>query len=324
MCIILKRIKSYIKKFFFMSPILFILIIFFILSLFIVPSFITAMNIKSIIVQASSLAVVASGVTFVVLNGSIDFSCTSIIALGSVIGASIITSDGGVLVGSIYGIPLAIIIVLLIGILFGIINGLSVIFLKMPSFIATLATMMIGSGLAVWFSKAQTIFNLPDSFNYIGSGSILHVPIIVLISVLAVLILDFILSRTIIGRRIYAVGTNQRASYISGIPVKKTIMIVFIISGICSSITCVLLMARLQSGAAGLGDNMFLDIIASIIIGGTSILGGSGKVSGTIVGAIFLTMMDNSLNMLGVPWFVVSIVKGVIIIIAAIFSVIKR
>lgn len=320
----IKRITNYIKDFFIRKTILSILIMFIIISIFIVPNFLTVRNIRNIIIQASSLAVVASGVTFVVLNGSIDFSCTSIIALGSVVGASIITNDNGLLAGSTYAIPLAIIIILLIGILFGIINGLSVIFFKMPAFIVTLATMMMGSGLAVWYSKAETIFNLPDSFNYIGHGSILYVPIIVLISGVVILILDFILSKTILGRHIYAVGTNQRASYISGIPVKKTIIIVFIVSGIYSSITSVLLMARLESGASGLGDNMFLDVIASIIIGGTNIAGGSGSIIGTVLGVMFLTLMNNSLNMLGVSWFIINVVKGVIILMAAIFAVIRN
>lgn len=320
----IKRITNYIKNFFIRKTIASILMIFFILSIFIVPNFLTVRNLRTVIIQASSLAVVASGVTFVVLNGSIDFSCTSIIALGSVVGASIMTNDNGLLAGSIYAVPLAIIIILLIGILFGMINGLSVIFLKMPAFIVTLATMMMGSGLAVWYSKAETIFNLPDSFNYIGYGSILYVPIIVLISGVVILILSFILSKTLLGRQIYAVGNNQRISYIFRIPVKKTIIIVFIISGIFSSITSVLLMARLESGASGLGDNMFLDIIASIIIGGTSITGGSGSIIGTVFGVIFLTLMNNSLNMLGVPWFVINVVKGVIILIAAIFAVIRN
>jgi len=220
----LKSFMDYIKKFFIRKPIFPILIIFFILSVLVVPNFLTIRHIKDILIQASTLAIVASGVTFVVLNGSIDFSCVSIIALGSVIGASIITNDNGLLAGSPYAIPLAIIVVILVGILFGVINGLSVTFLKMPAFIVTLATMNIGSGLAIWYSKAETIYNLPDSFNYIGQGSFLHIPIIILISIVSILILDFILSRTIFGRHIYAIGTNQIASYISGIPVRKTLI----------------------------------------------------------------------------------------------------
>ena len=320
----LKSFMNYIKKFFIRKPIFPILIIFFILSVLVVPNFLTIRHIKDILIQASTLAIVASGVTFVVLNGSIDFSCVSIIALGSVIGASIITNDNGLLAGSPYAIPLAIIVVILVGILFGVINGLAVAFLKMPAFIVTLATMNIGSGLAIWYSKAETIYNLPDSFNYIGQGSFLHIPIIILISIVSILILDFILSRTIFGRHIYAIGTNQIASYISGIPVRKTLIKVFIISGIYSSITSILLTARLESGASGLGSNMFLDIIACIILGGTSIAGGSGSIGGTVLGVLFLTLMNNSLNMLGVSWFVINVVKGLIILTVAMSDIIRN
>ena len=320
----LKSFMNYIKKFFIRKPIFPILIIFFILSVLVVPNFLTIRHIKDILIQASTLAIVASGVTFVVLNGSIDFSCVSIIALGSVIGASIITNDNGLLAGSPYAIPLAIIVVILVGILFGVINGLAVAFLKMPAFIVTLATMNIGSGLAIWYSKAETIYNLPDSFNYIGQGSFLHIPIIILISIVSILILDFILSRTIFGRHIYAIGTNQIASYISGIPVRKTLIKVFIISGIYSSITSILLTARLESGASGLGSNMFLDIIACIILGGTSIAGGSGSIGGTVLGVLFLTLMNNSLNLLGVSWFVINVVKGLIILTVAMSDIIRN
>lgn len=319
----MNKLLSKIRDFLLERPVLSVLILFSIISIFIAPNFLTSINLLNILKQASSLAIVACGVTFVVLNGGIDFSSTSVIALSSVVGASIMTTDNGLMANSPFAVLVSILAMLIIGIIFGVINGISVIKFRMPSFIVTLATMMIGSGIAVWYTKAETIYNLPKSFNFIGSGKILFIPIAVLIAAVMILIMWFILSKTLYGRQVYAVGTNPKASFISGIPVKKTILKMFIISGICASISGVVMTAQLESGAPGLGSNMFLDIIASIIIGGTSIYGGSGTIIGTVIGVLFLTVMNNSLNLMSVSWFIISVIKGLIILIAAFSDVIK-
>jgi ribose/xylose/arabinose/galactoside ABC-type transport system permease subunit len=319
----MKLIINKIYKFLTERPILLMLILFSVASMFITPDFLTKSNLENILIQASSLAVVACGVTFVVLNGGVDFSSTSVIALASVIGSSIMSRDGGLLANSIFAAPVAIIAMLIVGLLFGAINGFSVIKFKMLSFIVTLATMMIGSGIAVWYTKGETINDLPQLFSFIGSGRIFGIPVIIIIALIVILSLNFVLSKTLFGRQIYAVGTNPKTSFISGIPVKKIIFKMFLVSGFCSALASVMMTARMESGAPGLGSNMFLDIIASIIIGGTSIFGGSGSVIGTVVGVLFLTMMNNSLNMAGVSWFVIDIVKGAIVLVTAFTDIVR-
>lgn len=300
------------------------IILLFSISALIVPNFFQYGNVENIFIQAASLSVVACGVTFVVLNGGIDFSSTSIIALSSVVGASIISVDRGYMAGNPLSIPVAIMVVLLIGLSFGAINGFAVVVFKMPSFIVTMATMMIGSGMAVYYTKGETINHLPGAFNWIGNGRVLGIPVILFIAVMIVVVLHLHLTKSLFGRQVFAVGTNPKASMISGIQVKNTIFKMFLISGGCASITGILMTSRLQSGAPGLASNMFVDIIASIAIGGTSTKGGSGSIIGTFFGVLFLTTMNNSLNMAGVSWFVIDIIKGLIILTTAIADVVKK
>jgi len=306
------------------NPILLILVLFAVVSIFFAPNFRTFYNLRTILLQSCVLGIVATGVMFVVLNGGIDFSCTSVIALSSVIGASVMTSEGGLLHGSPFAIPVAILMMMLIGVGFGVINGISVTIFKMPSFIVTLAMMMIGSGIAVWYTDSETIFALPERFLVIGNGTVIGIPIPVLFLIVVFVIATFILTKTKLGRLIYLIGTNHKASYISGLPVKKTIFFLFIISGLLSGIGSIVMTARLQTGAPGHGSNMFLDIIASIIIGGASLYGGKGKASGTLLGAIFIIMMNNGLNLMGVQWHLINIIKGLVILAAAVSDFVQN
>lgn len=286
-------------------------------ALVFVPNFASVNNLANILVQSADMVIVACGVMFVVLNGGIDFSCTSVMALASVFGAKIMTQNGGFLQDSILAIPVAILAMLAIGLVMGVVNATAVVALKMPSFIVTLATMGIGSGVAVWYTTSDTIGSLPPAFGQLGSGTLLGVPIPIILAAVVVLVLDFILSKTLFGRQLYAIGTNPRAATISGLPVRGVIFRLFLISGFCAALAGILETSRLQAGIPGMAANSFIDIIASIIIGGTSVFGGYGRVTGTVSGVLLITVMNNSMNLLNINWVIISIVKGLIILAAA-------
>lgn len=317
----MERVMKHIKS---MNTIFWILLIYVALSLLIVPNFGTAYNVKNILGQLCVLLTVACGEHFAVLNGGVDFSATSVIALTSVVGASIMSTTVGLLKGEWYAVPVALLAMLTIGVVFGTVNGMAIITFKMPSFIVTMATQMVGAGIAVMYTKSQTIGGLPESFTKLGTGGIGVIPYAAILTAVVVLVTNTLLNRTKLGRQIYSVGTNPKTSLISGIPVKKTIFKLYIVSGICAACAGIIMIAQMEAGASGYASNLFIDIMASIIIGGTSPMGGRGKITGTILGSLLIITISVSLNLLGVQWFVISIIKGAIVLFASSIDLIKQ
>lgn len=188
----------------------------------------------------------------------------------------------------------------------------------------TMATQMIGYGLALLYTKSVTIALLPEAFTIFGTGNIGVIPYAFLFALLVVFVTAFILNRTRLGRQIYAVGTNPKAASISGIPVKKTIFKIYIISGLCAALGGIVMIAQMEAAAASFAQNMFIDFQSAIIIGGTSPNGGRGKISGTLMGAFLIILINVSMNLLGIDWYVISIIKGVIILVAASAELAKK
>ena len=284
-----------------------------------VPNFFTAYNLKNLALQSTDLLVVATGLTWVVLNGGIDFSVTSVMALGSVVGAYIMAlsplADSPAL-----SIPLAIATMVALGAVVGAVNGAAVAGLKMPSFIATLATQLGFSGLAILFaskvSPRASINGLPEAFFVLGgSGPYFLVPITVALAALG--FSHWLLRRTGFGRGVYAVGTNPRASRVSGIPVRRTVFTLCLLSGLYAGLASVIATSRNEAGIPSLGDKMFISIIAAIVIGGTSIAGGSGGFKQTLVGVILITIINNTMNLLGIEWYITMLFQGALILVAA-------
>jgi len=303
-------------------PILPLLIVSFIVAIVYVPLFFTLDNLRNYLLQSSDLLIISCGLTFVVLNGGIDFSVTSILTLGSVVGAYIMALSPLAPVPA-YSIPVAIVVMMGIGLLVGVVNGLSVTKLKMPSFVATLATQLIILGLAVQFtsmvSDTSSIAGLPEAFFVLGGeGRFFFVPILIAFSVW--LVSYWLLGRTIFGKRVYAIGVNPRVSFISGLPVKRTIVLLMVISGLFAGVASIIATARNQVGMSSLGDKMFLTTIASVIVGGTSTSGGLGGVHKTLLGVLFIALLNNAMNLLGVGWYTMMIVLGVLIILSAVSS----
>ena len=200
----------------------------------------------------------------------------------------------------------------------GLVNGLAITRLAMPPFMVTLTTMIFFSGLAVWSTASQNIYNLPESFVDITYQTVVGIPVPLLVALLIVVGVSFLLNRTLLGQWLYATGMNPKAAFISGVNTRRTILLAYVISGVCGATAAILYMARLETGSPVLGQNILLDVIGAVVIGGTSLFGGKGKVKWTVYGVLFIILLDNSLNLIGLSYFLIMLVKGVIILAAAV------
>lgn len=306
------------------KPIYLLLVLLVVLSIAFVPQFGSQRNLIVTLIQASDLIIMSCGLTFVILNGGIDFSIVAIMSLVSVVGASIMTRDNGYMGDSPFGFFVAIIVMLFIGMLIGALNGLSVVKLRMPSFMASMAVNLIFGGFALFYTTSDSITNLPKEFMFIADGSILHIPFPIILTAIVVISTHYLLSRTVFGKSIFAVGTNQKTSFISGLKVKEIIFKLFVINGFIAALAGVLVTARIGAGKPNLGNNIFIDVVTAVIIGGTSIFGGAGSILGAVAGALFISVLNVSLSLLGVQWYVILIVKGLILMIVALVDAFRR
>ena len=298
------------------------LILGFILSCFFVRNFASVYNLKVFCLQSVDLLVICCGITFVLLNGGIDFSVTAILSLNSVVGAYIMALSPLAKTPSI-AIPTAIVVMLLLGLLVGTVNGIAVAFLKMPSFIATLATQLAVSGSAILFLSVVTektsITGLPEAFfAFGGSRSFFIIPVI--IAAVSWLFCYWLLGFTRFGRSLYAVGVNPKVAFISGISIKKTVFLIMLLSSFFGAIASIISTARNQVGLPSLGDKLFISVIAAVIVGGTSTAGGFGGLKQTLVGVLFITLINNTMNLLRVEWYAITVIQGFIILISTIMS----
>jgi ribose/xylose/arabinose/galactoside ABC-type transport system permease subunit len=266
------------------------------------------------------LLVVATGQTIVLITAGIDLSVTSIVALTSVAGAALITSDGGALAGSELATPVAVAIMIALGGVAGLFNGACVARLRMPPFIVTLTTMMFVSGLTIWLTQSRSIYNLPSSFLFLGKNIWASTAITVAVAAGA----QFLLSRTYLGMGIRAVGSNPQAARVSGIHVARVTTLAYVISGACAAIASVLITGQLETGSPVQWENNLLDVIGATVIGGTSLYGGRGSVLWTVFGVLLLTLIDNSLNLLSLSHFTIMMAKGGVILLAALLDAVRH
>lgn len=307
------------------NAILFIWVLFFAYAFCFVDGFGSAYNLKNYLMTCAPLLIAASGLTVVVLNGGIDFSITSVISLVSTIGAYIMVKTS--LANSVAGIALAIVAGVGIGGFVGVINGVAVSRLKMPSFVASLATMLVFSGIAVWFGSVFydkiSLSGLPAGFTMLGGkGGAFWLPCA--ISAAFFLFVQWLLSATNFGRRVYAVGVNPNTAKVSGIPVQRTIFLEMLLCGLLAGVAGLMFTAKNQAGITTLGDDMFIDIVGSVVIGGTSPVGGSGSVKKTLYGVLFLVLLSNILNLMGITYTLYNVVKGTFILVAAGLELVTR
>ena len=287
-----------------MLPVLILLMIGFGL---IAESFFTVQNFSIIAQQASINIVLAAGMTFVILTGGIDLSVGSILAAAAVV--ALIVS----------GIPdigmLGIAAALLTGLIFGLINGGLIAFLKLPPFIVTLGALTAVRGVARLIGDDKTVFNPELPFAFIGNDSILGVPWLVVIATAVIIGSWFILRRTVLGLHIYSVGSNPEAARLSGIKVWKVLLTVYALSGLLAGLGAVMTSSRLMAAnGLQLGQSYELDAIAAVILGGTSFVGGIGTIIGTLIGALIIAVLTNGLVLVGVSDIWQYIIKGLVII----------
>jgi ribose/xylose/arabinose/galactoside ABC-type transport system permease subunit len=306
------------------------------------PTFGTPYNIANQMSNMWPLLVIAVGQTFVLIIAGIDLSQGAVVSLTSVVGAAFIAEsanpiifkkspfwqtllfeDGAILSDSIIGIPVAIIAMLVVGLLIGAFNGAAVAFARIPPFMVTLVTSMFVAALAIYVVKTENIIDLPDAFSVIGDDfGFFSIAMVIAIGVAAVAAV--VLSRTIFGRWLYSIGNNPRAAIVSGVPVKKVIIATYMFSAFCAAAASIIYTARVDQGRPTLGAPLLLDIIAAVVIGGTSLAGGRGKIMWTVFGVIFLVLLGNALSLLNVPFFYIAIVKGTVILFAALLDVLRR
>ncbi len=274
---------------------------------FISPQFLTVSNWTIIITQVSINALLAFGVTFVIITGGIDLSLGSIVAVAGVSAAMLAHPDS-------YPVLVPVFAGLFAGLLMGAFNGFIITKSKIAPFIVTLGTMTIGRGLALILSDGRPVSNLSDSFVFIGSGKIMGIPVLIVILILMFILCSVILNRTILGRYIYAVGGNEQAARASGINVRQVKMAVYSISGLLAGLAGILLTSRITTGQPNAGAGFELDAIAAVVIGGTSTTGGKGTIAGTLIGVLLIGVINNSLDLLNVTSYYQQVVMGIIII----------
>jgi ribose transport system permease protein len=276
------------------------------------PHFLTVSNLLNIAEQATIIAIIAAGMTFVIITGGIDLSVGSVLAFAGVVMASFL--QRGV------PLPLALIVGVGAGLLCGLVNGLLITVGRLPPFIATLGMMSIARGAALMFTEGRPISGFSETFRSLATGEVIRIPAPVIIMIGVYVIAHFVLRRTKLGRYAYAIGGNEEAALLSGINVRLYKTMIYGIAGLLSGLAAILLTARLNSAQPIAGMSYELDAIAATVIGGTSLLGGEGTVVGTLIGALIMAVLRNGLNLLSVSSFIQQIVIGTVIIVAVLID----
>lgn len=279
--------------------------------------FLTKANIINLLYQSTILAVFAVGMTFVVLTAGIDLSVGSVAALSSVLATKLFVDQD---------LPPAVgmLIAILLGAGIGLANGLAVTRLGISPLIVTLATLSAGSGAAFAWTDGSNITPVPEIYKTLGTEKILGLPILIPFALAIALVAHVVLARTRFGRSVYAVGGNATAARLAGIRTERIVTAVYVISGVTAAIAGLMLTARLFSGSPRAGQGIELTVIAAVVIGGTSLFGGLGKIRGTLYGVLLITMVTNSINLLGVPSAYDDLITGGVIFIAAAVDVYRH
>jgi ribose transport system permease protein len=303
----MSKILTFMRK----NPALVGFIVLFILLSIFAESFFNISNIVNVLRQVSITAILGFGMTLVIISGGIDLSVGSIFAFSAVVMASIV-KEGKVFLGIILG--------LLIGAIMGLFNGIVISKGKIQPFIVTLATMAIGRSLTLAYTQGIPISLFPNSFRFIGRGDILGIPVPVIIMFGVFFLVLYILKKTKLGLYIYSIGGNEEATKLSGVNVDRYKIIVYTISGIFSAVSAMILTARLNSAQPTFGQGYELDAIATVVLGGASLSGGSGGVLGTLFGALLLGTINNGMNLMNISPFYQDLVKGAIILLAVLLE----
>lgn len=300
------------------------LILLIIIMSFISPQFRTVSNMLTLLRQAAVNGLLAFGMTLVILTGGIDLSVGSTLGLSGALFAGMVVNMG-------VSIPIALVLTVAFGMFLGGVSGFLIGKTKLQPFIATLITLTVYRGLTLIYTDGRPISGVASEefvgsgfIEFIGRGAILGIPFPVIILAAAFIVFYILLNKTVLGRQIYAVGSNERAAQLSGINTDRIKYFVYSISGVTSAIAGLILVSRLNSAQPTLGDGYELDAIAATAIGGTSMEGGKGKITGTLLGILIISVLSNGMNILGISSYYQDVVKGVVILLAVLVDRLQK
>ncbi|HTH48954.1 MAG TPA: ABC transporter permease [Candidatus Limnocylindria bacterium] len=288
------------------------------------PVFLTRQNLLNVANQIVVVAILSAGLTFVILTGGIDLSVGSLIALAAVVATRLVrdhlggaeASGGGLLLAAVAGLGLCALI--------GLASGAVIVRFNLPSFIVTLAVMQAASGLAFILAKGQSIYEMPDSSAWLGRGTgLFGLPHAVVLMLLVFAAAHILLTRTVLGRDLYAVGGNEQAARLSGVPVGRVKLFAYAACAALAGLGGIVMASQLKSGAPTYGTSYELYAIAAVVVGGTSLTGGQGNVIGTLVGALIIAAINNGMNLTGVESYTQKVVLGLVILGAVLLDRLK-
>ncbi|MBI4604360.1 MAG: ABC transporter permease [Planctomycetes bacterium] len=288
------------------------------------PNFLKAENLLNVANQISVIAIVAIGMTLVIIAAGIDLSVGSLIALSAVASTLLVRDLGGGESATALAMTLSCLGGIVLCGLVGLFSGAMVTAFGIPSFIVTLAMMLVASGLAFQLAEGQSIYQVPDSFVWLGRGSTLRVPNAVLLMAVLYAAAHVLMTRTVLGRYVYAVGGNPEAARLSGVPVRHVILFVYGLCGALAGSGGVVMASQLKSGAPTYGQMYELYVIAAVVVGGASLSGGEGKVLGTLIGAFIIAVIQNGMNLTGVESYTQKVVLGLVILGAVLLDTVKK
>jgi ribose transport system permease protein len=282
--------------------------------------FFTTENLLNISLQASITAIIAAGMTFVILTAGIDLSVGSLVAFAGILATSVIKIN----LPLYLSLPLGISAGLLFGVFSGYIAGVFVTKFKITPFIVTLALMTIWRGASFVYTEGRPVWGLLEAFSFLGGGRLIGIPVPTLIMIVVFIVSHIVLTRTRFGRYVYAVGGNLEAARLAGIKTNRILISVYIISGVLSALAGILLASRINSGQPNAGLMYELDVIAAVVVGGTSLFGGRGTIIGTFLGAMLIAVLRNGLNLLNVGSYVQQVIVGVVILLAVLLDQLRK
>ncbi len=341
--------------------VLYLTLLFFLVASIFYPTLSNPASITNQIQNFWPLLAVAIGQTFVLIIGGIDLSVIAVMGITSVAGAlvmaenldpaffdkspvwgSLMTEAGGVLAGNPLAVPAAVLTMLLIGTFIGWLNGVAITRFNLAPFMVTLVTSTFFAALALWLTQSRNISGIPEAYVTLGKGDIVSIylgakltpdiarrdilPFITypfMIAAGLAVVAQFLLSRTVFGRRMFSIGTNRKAAEVSGVPTQSVIIRVYMFCGFCAAMASVLYSGRLEIGQPSFPNNLLLDIIGAAVIGGTSLFGGKGSIRGTFFGVAFFVLLLNILNAMRLSPFIIDAVKGAFILVAALLDIIR-
>lgn len=267
-----------------------------------IENFATPYNVFNLLGQVAPIGMMACGVTFVMITSGIDISGPAVMATAAVIGADYMAATGDLVFG-----PL---LMILVGAFLGAVNGFAVSVLRMVALVVTLSTMTISMGIATAWTGGDSVVGLSPYFSMFFNRKVVIAVFVVLAATL-----HFVLSKTVYGRWLYYIGNNEDTARVSGVPTRRAVFLAYVISGACAGVAGIMNTASLSSARPGMGpETQILDVVAAAVVGGVSVNGGAGTILGAVLGAVFIVMINNVMNLIGVPDYYTSLIKGLIII----------